>query len=101
MGLVLLISCLYLGGFLNNTNSFQLQERLVSAFVRAQYKYGTKYNGSLIVRRDGSSKFGPNNRFGIFPTVSGSWLLSEEDFYNIDRIKFFKLRLSYGVMEVH
>ena len=85
------------GGFLNNTNSFQFQERLVSAFVRAQYKYGTKYNGSLIVRRDGSSKFGPNNRFGFFPTVSGSWLLSEEDFYNINRIKFFKLRLSYGV----
>ena len=85
------------GGFLNNTNSFQFQERLVSAFFRAQYKYGSKYNGSLIVRRDGSSKFGPNNRFGIFPTVSGSWLLSEEDFYNIDRIKFFKLRVSYGV----
>ncbi len=85
------------GGFLNNTNSFQFQERLVSGFLRAQYSMGSKYNGSLIVRRDGSSKFGPNNRFGIFPTLSGSWLLSEEDFYDIDRIKFLKLRLSYGI----
>lgn len=85
------------GGYLNNTNSFQYQERLLSTFLRGEYRYGSKYNGSLIIRRDGSSKFGPNNRYGIFPTVSGSWLLSEEDFYHIDRMKFFKVRLSYGV----
>jgi len=85
------------GGYLNNTNSFQFQERLLSTFLRAEYKYGSKYNGSFILRRDGSSKFGPNSRYGIFPTFSGSWLISEEDFYSIDRIKFFKIRMSYGI----
>ena len=85
------------GGFLNNTNSFQYQERLLSTFLRAEYRYSTKYNGSFIIRRDGSSKFGPNNRHGIFPTVSGSWMVSEEDFYGVDRIKYLKLRMSYGI----
>ncbi|MFT7379116.1 MAG: TonB-linked SusC/RagA family outer membrane protein [Bacteroidia bacterium] len=85
------------GGFLNNTNSFQFQERLLSTFIRTEYRYGTKYNGSFILRRDGSSKFGPNNRYGIFPTVSGSWMFSEEDFYGLDKIKFFKVRMSYGI----
>jgi TonB-linked SusC/RagA family outer membrane protein len=85
------------GGFLNNANSFQFQERLLSTFIRTEYRYGTKYNGSFIIRRDGSSKFGPNNRYGIFPTVSGSWMFSEEDFYGLDKIKFFKVRMSYGI----
>ena len=85
------------GGFLNNTSSFQFQERLLSTFVRAQYRYGTKYNGSLIVRRDGSSKFGPNSRYGIFPTVSGSWMLSEEDFFKWEKLSYLKLRMSFGV----
>ena len=85
------------GGFLNNANSFQFQERLLSTFIRTEYRYGTKYNGSFILRRDGSSKFGPNNRYGIFPTVSGSWMFSEEDFYGLDKIKFFKVRMSYGI----
>lgn len=85
------------GGFLNNTNSFQFQERLLSTFIRAQYRYGSKYNGSFILRRDGSSKFGPNNRYGIFPTVSGSWMVSEEDFFKWSKISYLKLRMSYGV----
>lgn len=85
------------GGFLNNTNSFQFQERLLSTFIRAQYRYGSKYNGSFILRRDGSSKFGPNNRYGIFPTVSGSWMVSEEDFFKWSKISYLKLRISYGV----
>lgn len=85
------------GGFLNNTNSFQYEERLLSTFLRAEYGYKTKYLISGIVRRDGSSKFGPNNRYGIFPTISGAWVMSEEDFYNISAIEFFKFRMSYGV----
>ncbi|MFZ9754716.1 MAG: TonB-dependent receptor domain-containing protein, partial [Bacteroidia bacterium] len=50
-----------------------------------------------ILRRDGSSKFGPNSRWGWFPTLSGSWLLSEEDFYHSKTIRSAKLRMSYGV----
>ncbi len=85
------------GGYLNNTGSFQFQERLLSTFIRGEYGYGSRFNGSFILRRDGSSKFGPNNRYGIFPTVSGSWVISEEKNYAIDRMKFLKLRVSYGI----
>lgn len=85
------------GGFLNNTNSFQYRERLLSAFLRANYRFTGKWTASAILRRDGSSKFGPNNRYGLFPTVSGSWVLSEEKFYHLNYIKFMKLRMSYGI----
>ncbi len=85
------------GGLLNNVGSFEFMERLVSAFLRAEYTYDYKYMVSAIVRRDGSSKFGPNNRYGFFPTLSTGWLISEEDFYTIEAIDFLKLRLSYGV----
>jgi len=50
-----------------------------------------------ILRRDGSSKFGPNSRWGIFPTISGGWLLSDEAFFKSKSIDFLKLRMSYGV----
>ncbi len=85
------------GGYLNNVSSWEFQERLLSQFLRTEYKYTSKYIVSGIIRRDGSSKFGPNNRYGIFPTLSGSWVFSEEDFYNFDRIALFKVRASYGV----
>lgn len=85
------------GGYLNNAGSFQFEERLLSTFMRAEYTYQYKYIISGILRRDGSSKFGPNSRYGLFPTVSGAWLASEEDFFNVPSITFFKLRTSYGV----
>jgi TonB-linked SusC/RagA family outer membrane protein len=85
------------GGFLNNVYSYEFTERLVSAFLRAEYNYDYRYMVSGILRRDGSSKFGPNNRFGFFPTLSAAWLISEEDFYTINKIDYLKLRLSYGI----
>lgn len=85
------------GGYLNNAGSFQFEERLLSTFSRAEYSYQYKYIISGILRRDGSSRFGPNSRYGLFPTVSGAWLASEEDFFNIPSITYLKLRTSYGV----
>ncbi len=85
------------GGLLNNVGSFEFKERLVSAFLRAEYSYDYKYMVSTIIRRDGSSKFGPNNRYGFFPTISGAWLISEENFYKVKKMDFLKLRLSYGI----
>jgi len=85
------------GGYLNNTGSWQFSERLVSAFMRAEYGYKEKYLLSLVVRRDGSSKFGPNSRFGTFPSASAGWLISEEEFFNIKPIDLCKLRVSYGI----
>ena len=85
------------GGFLNNTGSFLFQERLLSAFLRAEYSFKDRYLVSAIVRRDGSSKFGINNRYGTFPVISGGWIFSEEDFFNVKGVDFAKLRLSYGI----
>ncbi|MDC0004887.1 SusC/RagA family TonB-linked outer membrane protein, partial [bacterium] len=85
------------GGFLNNTGSFEFEERLLSTFFRGEYGFKGKYLASLIIRRDGSSKFGPNNRFGTFPTISAAWLISEEEFFDFKKITFAKLRASYGI----
>lgn len=71
--------------------------RLMSYFGRIQYSYNYKYLASVILRRDGTTRFGPNNRFGYFPSVSLGWVLSEEGFMkDIDAINFAKIRLSYG-----
>jgi TonB-dependent starch-binding outer membrane protein SusC len=85
------------GGYLNNTGSFQNEQRLTSLFIRGEYGYDTRYLFSVILRRDGSSNFGPNNRIGYFPAVSGAWVMSEETFWGSNAINFLKFRLSYGV----
>ncbi|MBW3466278.1 SusC/RagA family TonB-linked outer membrane protein [Arthrospiribacter ruber] len=85
------------GGFLNNVGSFQARQRLTSVFLRGEYDFQGKYLFSAIMRRDGSTNFGPNNRIGYFPAVSGAWLISEESFFNVDFIDFFKLRTSFGI----
>lgn len=88
------------GGFLNQTGSFEFDERLLSGFLRAEYSLRNRYIFSAIVRRDGSSRFGPNNRWGIFPAFSGAWVFSDEVFWeglNLDFIQFGKIRASYGI----
>lgn len=85
------------GGFLNNTGSFQYEERLLSTFLRGEYSYQYRYMFSAILRRDGSSKFGPNNKYGYFPTFSSAWVFSDEEFFNVKLITFGKLRASYGI----
>ena len=84
-------------GYLNNTGSYEFEERLLSNFLRAEYGFKYKYIFSAIIRRDGSSKFGPNNRFGYFPSFSGAWIASDESFFNSKSITFFKVRTSYGI----
>ncbi|MFD2036874.1 SusC/RagA family TonB-linked outer membrane protein [Belliella marina] len=85
------------GGFLNNVGSFQSRQRLTSAFVRGEYDFKQRYFVSAILRRDGSTNFGPNNRIGYFPAISGAWLISDEPFFNVKAIDFMKLRTSFGV----
>ena len=52
---------------------------------------------SGVLRYDGSSRFGSNNKFGWFKSVQGGWVVSQEDFLkNNDAISFLKLRLGYG-----
>ncbi|NPD85669.1 SusC/RagA family TonB-linked outer membrane protein [Lentimicrobium sp. L6] len=71
---------------------------LIGFFGRAQYNYKGKYYLTGSLRRDGSSKFGKNNKWGWFPTASASWNMQEEDFLeNVTWLDQLKLRASYGV----
>ena len=70
---------------------------LLSGFGRFQYNYAGKYLLAASIRRDGSSKFGPESRWGWFPAVSAGWNASEETFIkNINWISTAKVRLSWG-----
>lgn len=74
-------------------------ERLLSYFTRVQYSYKGKYLFSGVVRRDGSSKFGPDNKYGTFPSGSIGWNVSEEEFLQDSSwLNSLKLRASYGVI---
>lgn len=71
---------------------------LISYFARANYAYKGKYLVEASFRRDGSSRFGPNNKWGSFPSISGAWRVSEENFLKaIPAISELKLKASYGV----
>lgn len=72
---------------------------LLSYFGRATYDYAGKYLVTLNFRRDGSSKFGPNYKYGNFPSASVGWRLSEEPFLkSVPLIDELKLRASYGIV---
>ncbi|PJJ59923.1 SusC/RagA family TonB-linked outer membrane protein [Hymenobacter chitinivorans] len=81
-------------------NNFTTETRnvLVSYFGRVQYSYLGKYLVSGTVRRDGSSRFGQNQQFGVFPSVSAGWRLSQESFLqSLSALSELKLRASYGL----
>lgn len=80
-------------------NGFEDQPyRISSFFGRMTYNYKEKYMFTGIVRMDGSSRFGKNNRYGTFPSVSVGWMPSREEFWKENKIiNSLKLRLSYGV----
>jgi TonB-linked SusC/RagA family outer membrane protein len=84
--------------FFPNGNA-TFDSRLLSYFARLQYDYKGKYLFSAVIRRDGSTKFGPENRFGYFPSASVGWILSDEKFLEDSSfINFLKLRASYGIL---
>ncbi|MCK8521293.1 TonB-dependent receptor [Aquimarina sp. D1M17] len=83
--------------FLNGGNTFDA--RLLSYFSRLQYGFKGKYLLSAVIRRDGSSKFGPKNKFGYFPSASLGWVVSDESFLaDSNWLDFLKLRASYGII---
>ncbi len=70
----------------------------VSGFARVNYAYNDKYFAQASFRADGSSRFGENNRFGYFPSVSAGWVISEEDFLKgSEIISFMKIRAGWGI----
>ncbi|TPG66767.1 SusC/RagA family TonB-linked outer membrane protein [Hymenobacter nivis] len=72
--------------------------RLLSQYARAQYQYGDRYLAQVSLRRDGSSVFGVNNRYGYFPTAAVGWRIINEEFMRgRDLFSDLKLRAGYGV----
>jgi TonB-dependent starch-binding outer membrane protein SusC len=82
----------------SGTNDF-IQHKLSSLFARLNYNYQDKYLLTAIIRRDGSSRFGLNKKYGTFPGVSAGWNVSKEDFWKDNSVvSRLKLRGNYGVV---
>jgi TonB-linked SusC/RagA family outer membrane protein len=83
---------------IDNGGGTKSENNLVSYFGRVAYDYKGKYLIKGGLRIDGSSRFGPNNRYGYFPAISGAWVLSRESFLeNSSLFSNLKLRGSYGL----
>jgi TonB-linked SusC/RagA family outer membrane protein len=75
-----------------------VEHRVTSLFSRLTYNYGEKYLFTGIIRRDGSSRFGANYKFGVFPSFSAGWVPSKEAFWPVNNVvNQVKLRGGYGV----
>ncbi|MBF0598333.1 SusC/RagA family TonB-linked outer membrane protein [Faecalibacter rhinopitheci] len=80
-----------------NQNS-KVEYSYASLFTRFNVKYADKYILNLTARRDGSSRFGPNNRFANFGAIGGAWIFSKENLFNESAwLSFGKLRGSFGI----
>lgn len=81
----------------SHTRNLGTNWSFVSYFSRFMYNYRQKYYLQLVYRSDASSKFGANYRWATFPSISGGWVISEEEFMkSIKSISFMKLRAGYG-----
>lgn len=79
-------------------SSYRNSNTLAALFARANYNYAEKYLVSASIRREGSSRFGANNKWGWFPAVSLGWRITGEDFMeNAKGVNDLKLRLGFGV----
>jgi TonB-linked SusC/RagA family outer membrane protein len=79
--------------------AYNYDERRLSYFGRIQYDYNGKYLFSGMLRRDSSTKFGPGNKVGYFPSFTAGWVVSEEGFFEkSDTFNFLKIRGSFGTL---
>ena len=94
-----------LGAFIRSENEllglnhfYRGQVRFFSQFGRVNYTFRNRYLLQASLRRDGSSKFTPNDRFSWFPSVSGGWIISDEDFFDDNGLlSFLKFRGGWGI----
>ena len=78
--------------------AFREQSRLISFFGRVNYDFQGKYIFSGSIRRDGSSRFGDDNKWGIFPSFTAGWRLSQEPFLSdVEALSDLKLRFGWGI----
>lgn len=83
----------------NSDGSEGAKHTVSSLFARVNYDYDEKYLLQALVRRDGSSRFGSNHKYGVFPSFSLGWVLSREAFFPTNNaVNFLKFRGGYGVV---
>lgn len=86
-------------GIVTGGSSLKSQWSLLSVLGRATYNYNQKYFLTATFRRDGSSRFGSENKWGTFPSASAGWRIGQEDFIkNAKSVSELKLRASYGLI---
>ena len=86
------------GGITSNNNGHLETLRMISFYGRINYSFNSKYLLQATIRRDGSSAFGKNNRWGTFPSASLAWRMSEEKFIkDLNVFDDLKFRVGYGV----
>ena len=83
-------------GFIPTVGGGNIENSLASFFALADYGFKDTYFLTASVRRDGSSRFGPNNRFATFWSVGGSWIMTNEAFMSASFLNSMKLRASFG-----
>ena len=87
----------YSNGTNRAVNSFMDPDyEIQSYFARAAFNYKDKYLVTGTFRSDGSTKFGENNKYGYFPSFAAGWVISKEDFFNVDFINSLKIRGGWG-----
>ena len=84
--------------FANTGYYYQYEKRNASIFGRINYDYKEKYLVSVTTRRDGSTAFGKDQKWAIFPSGSVGWVVSKENFFKSKLIDFLKIRASYGTV---
>lgn len=82
---------------IESITSYAESNKLISFYGRANYSYANRYLFTATVRRDGSSRFGKDNKWGTFPSFAASWRITEEPFFKADAISNLKLRASWGM----
>lgn len=78
----------------NDGNAYEYAYQ--SYFGRLGYNFKDKYLLQMNIRTDGSSRFAKQHRWGVFPSVSAGWVISQENFFNVPAVSFLKLRGSWG-----
>ncbi|MGH7578154.1 MAG: SusC/RagA family TonB-linked outer membrane protein, partial [Longimicrobiales bacterium] len=82
---------------INTLNSYQESNTLISFYGRVNYSIGDRYLLTATIRRDGSSRFGDDNKWGLFPSGSVAWRIADEAFFpETALLNDLKLRVSYG-----
>lgn len=82
----------------SNASSYEDQFSFLSYFARVNYQLKERYLFEASIRTDGSSRFGPERKYGTFPAASVGWIVSEEDFFGEGTTwNYLKMRLSYGL----